>query len=228
MSFNRLSYDTCEAKVAVKESVGVGQYQLNTPVLYNSCYQVNPQIITQKGSVSMNANADWRFFAGPIDVESDLFNINRIATNCPSGKYEPKCNNCGIVMSGQPCGQGVSLSCTNCSPKGAMCNQDLINMTECAFPVDDTRLSNPPSTLRGTGWNRFNPLCIDPQANIFFPVVLDLNTRNMFRDNFKPTFRTVAVNSMNPNMPPPSNTFGPISFQGPMDPRFIPLNTLRN
>ena len=201
MSFSRLSYDTCQEKIAVKDSIAPGLYQIGTPVPFKSCYQVNPQIIAQKGSNSMNAGADWRFFAGPIDVETDLLNINRLSTKCPSGKYEPKCGNCGVVNSGQPCGQGVALSCYNCRspiPAGGMCDQDMLDLPDCFFPVEDTRQSNPPSTLRGTGWNRFNPLCVDPQANVFFPGTLNINTRNMDRDNFQIRPRVPAVNSMNP------------------------------
>jgi len=201
MSFNNLMYDTCEAKVAIKESVGPGLYQMNTPVLCNTCFQDNPQIINQRGGVSMNANADWRFYAGPVDVETDLLNINRPATNCPSGKYEPKCPNCGVVVSGQPCGDGVALSCYNCKmkiPTGGMCNQDLVNLPDCHFPIENTRLSNPPCTLRGTGWNRFDPLCMDPQDQIFFPGEYQIPTRTVFRDNFRPCVRKTKVNSMHP------------------------------
>lgn len=229
MSFNRLSYDACAAKVAVNDSVGPGLYQMSTPVLYNSCFQTNPQIITQKGSVSMNANADWRFFAGPVDVESDLLNLNRPATRCPSGKYEPKCSNCGVITSGQPCGQGVSQSCFKCSraiPKGGMCNQDMLNMSECVFPVEDTRLSNPPSTLRGTGWNRFEPLCIDPQANVFFPGTQLINTRNMHKDNFQLRVRTPQINSMNPPPQEPFvDAFGRIAYRAANARMIKPTNT---
>lgn len=202
MSFNRLSYDTCESKIAIQESVSPGLYQMNTPVLCNTCFQDNPQIISQRGAVSMNANTDWRFYAGPIDVETDLLNINRPATRCPSGKYEPKCPNCNVVLSGEPCGQGVSDVCYNCRstlPKGAMCNQDLVNLPDCHFPVENTRLSNPPSTLRGTGWNRFEYLCLDPQANILFPGEYEIPTRLVFRDNFRPCVRTPKVNTMHPD-----------------------------
>ncbi len=201
MSFNRLNYDICESKIAIKESIGPGLYQMNTPVLCNTCFQDNPQIINQMGGVSMNANTDWRFYAGPIDVESDLLNINRPATRCPEGKYEPKCPNCGVIVSGQPCGQGDAMACYNCRqplPPGAMCNQDLVNLPNCHFPVENTRLSNPPCTLRGTGWNRFDPLCFDPQDKILFPGVYETPTRLVFRDNFRPCVRKARVNSMHP------------------------------
>lgn len=201
MSFNRLNYDICETKKNLKESVGPGLYQINTPVLCSTCFQGNPEIINQHGGVSMNANTNWRFYAGPIDVETDLLNINRPATRCPEGKYEPKCPNCGVVISGQPCGNGVSLSCYNCKykiKKGAMCNENLVDFPDCNFPIENTRLSNPPSTLRGTGWNRFEDLCLDPQDQLLFPGEYHIPTRTVFRDNHRPCVRKVAINSMHP------------------------------
>lgn len=203
MSFNSLKYDVCEEKVAVEESIKPGLYYLNTPVLCNTCFQTNPQIINQKGSDSMQADVDWRFYAGPIDVDSELRNLNLPATNCPSGKYKPKCNNCGVVTSGQPCGDGVSLACHNCRtplPKGAMCNQNLVALPDCYFPIQNTRLDNPPSTLRGTGWNHFDPICFNPQDEhrLFFQGKWRENTQLTVRDNFRPCKRTSAVNSMHP------------------------------
>ena len=57
-------------------------------------------------------------------------------------------------------------------------------MFQCYFGTEDTRLSNPPSSLRGTGVNRFH-LCFNPQEKIFF---LDYHvpTRLVFRDNHRP------------------------------------------
>lgn len=202
MSLANLRYDQCAEKKYIKESVGPGLYQVNTPVQCNTCYQTNPQIINQRGNVSMNADVDWRFYAGPIDTETELLNINRPLTNCPSGKYEPKCPNCGIIVSGQPCGDGVSLSCYNCKTKiakGGMCNENVVDLPDCYFPVENTRLSNPPSTLRGTGWNRFETLCMDPQKDLFFPGEFQTPTRLVFRDNHRPCFRKVMVNSMHPS-----------------------------
>ena len=168
MSFNRLRNDACEININNKESAGPGSYQMSTPILCDSTYQDNPQIINQKGGVSMNANTEWRFYDGPVDVETDLLNINRPATNCPDGKY---------MNEKRP---------------------ELINMPDSHFPVENTRLSNPPSTLRGTGWNRFETLCLDPQANIFFPGNRNILTHTVFKDNYRRCMRTPKVNSMHP------------------------------
>jgi hypothetical protein len=67
------------------------------------------------------------------------------------------------------------------------------------FEVESTRISNPPSTLKGTGINRFDPICIDPQANIFFPGVHLTQTRQQAKDSHRRCKRTFNINSMNPD-----------------------------
>ena len=72
MSFNRLKYDLGLKRKAINESEKAGGYGLNTPIITNNCFQTNPRIIDQKVGVSMNKNTDWRFYAGPVDIESNL------------------------------------------------------------------------------------------------------------------------------------------------------------
>jgi len=113
MSYNRTLYDPCEASLKVKESMDVGKYSLNTPVVCGNCFQGNPRIIDQKTGVSMNSGVEWRFYAGPVDVESELRNINKPASRCPSHKYNPSCEGATCSNQGHPCGQGVVVGCKN-------------------------------------------------------------------------------------------------------------------
>lgn len=203
MSFNRLKYDTCEQKKELNESLGPGNYQMNTPVVCSNCLQDNPRIMAQKTGVSMNGNADWRFYSGPVDVESELRNINYPASKCPSKKYMPKCDNSVVMNQGHPCGQGVVTGCVNkmkpLKSEWKRCNDnDLIDFPNCTLETEDTRLSNPSSNLRGTGINRFNPLCLDPQKNIFFPGDYQIPTRIVIKDNHRPCVPTPSINSMKP------------------------------
>ena len=144
MSFNRLKYDNCDAKTSINESVGPGNYMMNTPVTCQGCFQPNPSIIAQKGSVSLERDTPWRFFDGPVDVESDLKNITRPATKCPDYKYKPSCSN-PCDNQGMPCGQGVVRGCSG--KTGEMANDNVVDLPTCLFPVENTRLSNPPCTL---------------------------------------------------------------------------------
>ena len=203
MSFNRLRYDRCEEKKMLDESLSPGLYQMNTPVLCGTCYQDNPAVRLQKNGDSLNTGVDWRFYAGPIDVDSELKNINRPMSRCPNDKYEPSCTNCNCNNQGQPCGQGVVGGCKknngNLRVSGQRCgDNNLIDFPTCHFPNEDTRLSNPPCNLRGTGWNRFMPLCLDPQKNILFPGDYQIPTRLIFKDNHRPCVPTPSVNNMIP------------------------------
>ncbi len=204
MSFNRLTYDTCEEKKSLDESISPGLYQINTPVLCSSCYQDNPQIRLQKNGNSMNKNVDWRFFAGPIDIDSELKNINKPYSKCSKYKFQPDCNNeCSCNNQGHPGGQGAVDTCKIhgiATSNGKRC-YDVNNLTDfktCHFPVEDTRLSNPSSNLRGTGWNRYQPLCLDPQKNILFPCEKQVSTRLVFKDNHRPCVPTPYINNMLP------------------------------
>lgn len=201
MSFNRLKYDLCEQQQYVKETVGPGNYYLKEPLICGSCYQNNPSIIMQKSGVSMNGNVDWRFYDGPVDVESNLRNLNLPASRCPSKKYLPQCTSCGCRYQGQPCGAGVSKLCQDCKDgkikNGKRCgDQNLVDFPDCHFPVQHTRLND--CAPRGVGINRFEFPCMDPQANLFFPGAVQIPTRLVSRDNFKPCKRTPMVNNMNP------------------------------
>ena len=206
MSFNRLKYDFCEEKNTINQSIRPGDYKVNTPIACNGCFQVNPSVVMQKGGVSMQKDTPWRFYNGPVDVESDLKNITRPATKCPTFKYQPKCENTVCLNQGQPCGQGVVKGCETSNAvnkEGAMANDHLADFNDCLFPVENSRLSNPPCTLRGTGINRFNPLCLNPQDHIFYPGEYQIPSRLVVKDNHRPCVPTPAVNSLDPNMPDP-------------------------
>jgi hypothetical protein len=47
-------------------------------------------------------------------------------------------------------------------------------------------LSNPPCTLKGTGWNRWEWLCYDPQVKAIIPFEWNTSYRNVVKDNFVP------------------------------------------
>jgi hypothetical protein len=208
MSYNRTLYDPCEANLKIKESMNVGNYSLNTPIICGNCFQENPRIIDQKTGVSMNSGVEWRFYAGPVDIESDLKNINKQYSKCPSNKYNPSSNDVTCNNQGYPSGQGVVIGCKNKKtplkkPWSRGQDNNLVDFPKCFFPTEDTRLSNPPTNLRGTGINRFNPLCLDPQAQVLFPVNSHISTRIVVKDNHRPCIPKPDVNSMKPPISKP-------------------------
>ena len=254
MSFNRPLYDYCEGKKKYQESTEAANYNVNTPVICGRCLPSDPYIMPNRTGVSLNSGVDWRFYAGPVDVESDLFNLNRVWDRCPGSRYHPDAQNCSVTFQGEPAGAGApsftkpSYNVPNAGqyskksiypngPKGFLqtsngkgivegftsqnpqqplrpqlqpfrkngqrcTDNDLVDMPSCSFSTEDTRLSNPPSTLRSTGINRFQPLCFNPQEKIFFPGDYHISSRLVFRDNHRPCIPSLDVISK-PPLPPP-------------------------
>lgn len=93
-----------------------------------------------------------------VDHESELFNIKNPSTKCPTKQYYPSaCNN------GTPIGYG-----------------------NCFKESDETRNSNPASNLRGTGWNRWEILCKNPQEKALVPFDFNISNRLIVKDNHRP------------------------------------------
>jgi len=109
------------------------------------------------------------------DVESDLFNLNRTTSKGVCGLYDPNDNR------------------MNKSSKN--------NAQEAAFPQTFARLNDPPCTLRGTGWNRFEWLCQNPQENVMMPFDWYVPGRILHKDAHRPCIPTPL--SPNPALPKP-------------------------
>jgi hypothetical protein len=94
MSFNRIKYDNNQYMKEQQESLNVGLYSYNTPIITDNCFQPNPRIMQQRNGVSINKGVDWRFNHGPVDIESDLRNNS----DPLKGDYRQKVNyNKGIT-----------------------------------------------------------------------------------------------------------------------------------
>lgn len=204
MSFNREKYDLCSTEQYVKDTTNVGLYGLNTPVICNQSFQTNPNIRMQRSGASMNSGVNQRFGHGPVDVESELRNQNRMLGNCMENRYIPNSNDCECPSQGHPAGQGVVDGCqTSRGPQlqdGQRCGDyNLTNNPDSYFPTEDTRLSNPPATLRCTGINRMEPLIMNPQKRVIFPGEYQAQTRMVMKDNHRPCIPNPAINDMSPS-----------------------------
>ena len=160
MSFNKLNYDTCSYKQALSESVGPCEYQLGMPFIScEDCFSKDPQLILQRMGASVAKNIPM------IDVDSELMNINRKLSNCSSNEFIPKFDKNGEIDN----------------------TIESVHFKDCDIPTrENTRLSNPASTLRGTGWNRWEWLCQDPQERVLPEFDYLVDTRNVVRDNHRP------------------------------------------
>jgi len=165
MSFNtRLSYDACAYKHTLKQSVGSADYILNTPRTdCKPCLSSDPSV-RMSNSVRYSEGVSVCNNIPLVDVDSELKLLTRRASDCPSQKYIP---------TGKPmCTMRHYESCTSTPPQ------------------EDTRLSNPPCTMRSTGWNRWEWLCKNPQEKALIPFDFNINNRLIVKDNHRPCVPT--------------------------------------
>ena len=127
-----------------------------------------------------------------------MLNITRAYSKCPSKKWISKCPDC-ITESGEPCGQGVVKNTSSCGQnnlkEGSRCpdsySKGLTHWKDCMIPAEETRTSNPPCNLRGTGWNRWEWLCLDPQERVEIPFDYNIDNRIVVKDNHRPCIPTL-------------------------------------
>jgi hypothetical protein len=159
MSFSSLKYDNNAYKQVLAESVGPLQYQLGTPQQCEECLSTDPSIRLQRAGASTDLKH------AMVDVNSELLNITRKLSNDPAKKYVPKEDKSGNLCSETP----------------------KYNPRDCGnVKTEYTLLSNPPCNLRGTGINRWEWLCQDPQANVITPYYFGTDTKQLAKDLHRP------------------------------------------
>jgi hypothetical protein len=98
-----------------------------------------------------------------VDIDSELIGIRRKASNCPHDKYAPDTAN----------------------------QYSSVPVADCRYVSnEDTRLSNPPSTLRCQGWNRWEQLVENPQDRAERPFRFNVDNRILVKDNHRPYIQT--------------------------------------
>ena len=157
----RINYDSCSYTEKLKRTIGPGLYSLNTP--YNDCsdcggFPDDPSLRYQ------HYGHNTCMMKTAIDDSSELLGINYKLTKCNAEEYFP-----GKYQ------------------KSSGCSVENYKTRECLAPREDTRLSNPACSLRGTGINRWEWLCYDPQAKAIedFDRV-PVNYRMVAKDNHVP------------------------------------------
>ncbi len=182
MAFTSLAYDNDTTMLDETTSMKPGLYHLNPPLITSTPYQTNPSIRLQKIGDSITNSENWRFFAGPIDQESDLFDITRKASKCPHNKYQSMCPDCYCLNQGVVCASGIIGGCNTqeqCEQKG------LANMPDFTFNVEYTRLTSPLCAVKEQQLDRFDYLPTNPQNDVFFMGRASMNTREYIRDGYK-------------------------------------------
>ena len=180
MSFNRLNTDTCAYAQELSESIGPGEYKLSEPNRGANCVQCftrDPRIRMQISGVGIDSTRPM------VDVNSDILNIERDASNCSTKKHLPVFDSQGNLVENR---------------------RPTVEFSDCSqLETEDTRLSNPSSNLRGTGWNRWEWLCQDPQEKVLMPFDYFINTNIVERDNHRPCIPTPLDQTI--GLPQPNN-----------------------
>jgi hypothetical protein len=162
-ALTQLRYDSGAYSANLRASVGPSHYVLATYAMPNCspCLQLDPRVALGQSGATLCGGSKM----GVVDVESDLHNLTRPATRSPEGQYRGD--------GGPPivCGGGATAPLQACP----------------GLATVDTRLVDPPCTLRGTGWNRFEWLCRDPQLNVLMPFDSLVDTSLVVKDNHRPT-----------------------------------------
>lgn len=159
-----LRYDTDAYEHALRESAAPGAYRLGAAQGAAHCEAcIAPDARVARGGSGAVALCKGR---AVVDVESDLRNITRPLSRSPACLHRLGEGGCDPDPStARACGGGQGTR---------------------ALRVEDTRLSNPPCTLRGTGWNRWEWLCQDPQSTALLPFDVPIDTSILMKDNHRP------------------------------------------
>ena len=162
MSFNRLSYDEKAYAHVINESTGPGHYMLQRPPISchtnGACFPTTPSVRVDSFGAATCKNL--------VDVDSELMGLNRRASRDPNGKYIPT----------------PKAFCDTKLPDGANSSGDVCSELDS----ENSRLTNPPCTLRSTGWNRWEWMCQNPQDKALLPFQTLINNRLIVKDNHRP------------------------------------------
>lgn len=159
MAFTRFNYDKCRVQKSLQQATGPGRYILNVPGndgekprLYN-----DPQLRLQKWGANLMGVRNGH----PIDIESDLKNVNRkLSKYCEKDSFPKK-----------------TVSAYNVTYEN----------TNQIF-TDQSRTTHPSWLYRDLEQNHMYPLHNDPQENVCKHFHNNLNTRLLERDNYKPEY----------------------------------------
>ena len=167
-NWTRTKSDQDYLKTDIKQSTAPLVYALDP----NYAERCRPCLATEIGWIGKQG-VSYDAMHPMIDTESELFNLNRPLSKDPSHKFQP-CMNKNCV--------GLINGCNDCQPK-------LHNFPDCStIRNESTRISNPISTMRETGVNRFQPLCLNPQDSSRWehPGEIGINYRMIAKDNHVP------------------------------------------
>lgn len=180
MANSSLRDDSCSYQEKLRRSVGPGMYMLGTPA--NDCSPCGQDVPADPYLRWQNWGPGFCASGSAVDDGSELLGLNYKNSKCNKDAYAPG----------------------KYSTKGVCHAPDVHkNPRMCMAPTEDTRLSNPPCTLKCTGWNRWEWLCYDPQERAIIPFEWNVSNRIVVKDNHVPVLPEPMDQSA--LLPPPTN-----------------------
>ena len=165
-TFERQSYDMNAYNNALAQSVSPFNWTADT--VRNT--HLTPCHFSDVGQVGYNGDS-YTNRPSLVDVESELKRIPYRNTHDPCKKYDPEsCKRDMITTGASTCGHDP--------------NHAWVNKT-CTMNNDYTRLTNPNCNLNGIGWNRFQPICNNPQDKCRWEHSFGIDSRTLAKDNHK-------------------------------------------
>ena len=156
MTSTRLKHDNFHQQDDMRITSYAARYYLEKPE--HNC----PSSFPAEATVRMQySGASWPQGQWKTDVESDLKNINRLGTRVKNNdiQYNPETNR--------------------------MNNVPMQDAADLVMGLTHQRLTNPPCTLRATGWNRWVDLLHDPQEVFETPFDFFIPSRTQSKDAWK-------------------------------------------
>jgi hypothetical protein len=183
-SWQNLKYDPVTYETDLRQSTQPLRYHLD-PIYANPSGQVcRPADVGYIGRVGASIDKNYSL----IDTDSELKLLNYRASKAPQHQYFPKCgqSKCDTGYPGPDAG-GIQFDV----PEQDKCRNpsDKWHFPECPkLRSEYTRVTYPVCDLKGTGVNRFQPICLDPQhpSRWEMPSEIGINYRMVVKDNHRP------------------------------------------
>ena len=202
---NHLGDDEEQYMQSLRESTGVLRYLFQAPghSAARDNMTMDPRGVRQGIQVGTCTNMPL------VDVDSELLGITRKAGF--ASQFEVRSGIAGIAQcvqrgsagrqdgSAHHASEGFASGATAPVRGSRGAPQQTSDNRVTLLDGEDCRFSNPPSTLRGTGINRFEWLCRDPQEKAISPHPrVPINYRLVAKDNHRPLIEEPLVDRVSP------------------------------
>lgn len=184
-SWQKLSYDPVTYNTDLTQSTRPFLYQMD-PIYANQCGDLcRPADVGYISRIGTSIDKSHSL----IDTESDLKLLNYRASKAPQHKYLPKLTNIKNGKTGYPGPESGGIQFELLDQDKYLNSSDKWHFNDCSkLRTEYSRVTFPTCDLKGTGVNRFQPLCIDPQhpSRWEHPSEIGINYRMVVKDNHRP------------------------------------------